>query len=438
MEEILNHDSTRATLRLWAKASKDGDGRWHPLILHMLDVAASAEAILKREPESTRKRMAAILGLDWEEAQAWLLFLVACHDLGKACPGFQCKWENMSGLDSGRSPNTNINHAFVSQIALTELLQDMGWPDDLAELVSDAVGCHHGNRASPNTIEHLMGNWRAIGKDDWTQARGGLVEALLEVLKPNTKPSKPTLSGPDFMLLAGLTSFADWIGSNEDWFPFGRPEDCDDLHGWFQKRKACAEQALHEIGWESRSPLSQEPKSFEQVFPFPPRPLQQAVAAALIDFQTPAILLVEAPMGEGKTEAAFFAHLELQRRFGHRGLYVALPTKATGNAMFERTLKFLRGQGTTRTLDLQLLHGGKGNPSSKCFLFRPAHYNRQLLPRLSIFRHLPSCWWKLRWVRGKPKPHSLHIWNCNDVSDTVVCMLLYRRRPQVTPCSSAP
>ena len=27
--------------------------------------------------------------------------------------------------------------------------------------------------------------------------------------------------------------------------------------------------------------------------------------------------------------------------------------------MFERTLKFLRGQGTTRTLDLQLLHGGK-------------------------------------------------------------------------------
>ena len=64
-------------------------------------------------------------------------------------------------------------------------------------------------------------------------------------------------------------------------------------------------------------------------------------------------------MGEGKTEAAFFAHLELQRRFGHRGLYVALPTKATGNAMFKRTLKFLRSQGTDRKLDLQLLHGAK-------------------------------------------------------------------------------
>ena len=92
---------------------------------------------------------------------------------------------------------------------------------------------------------------------------------------------------------------------------------------------------------------------------FPPRPLQQAVANILETLEKPSILLVEAPMGEGKTEAAFFAHLELQRRFRHRGMYVALPTKATGNAMFNRTLKFLRGQQTNRTLDLQLLHGGK-------------------------------------------------------------------------------
>jgi CRISPR-associated endonuclease/helicase Cas3 len=114
---------------------------------------------------------------------------------------------------------------------------------------------------------------------------------------------------------------------------------------------------LDVIGWAPRTPLSPESKGFEQVFDFSPRPLQQAVADALADLQEPAILLVEAPMGEGKTEAAFFAHLELQRRFGHRGLYVALPTKATGNAMFKRTLKFLHSQGAERKLDLQLLHG---------------------------------------------------------------------------------
>src|SRR3990172_824788 len=216
----------KALANLWAKTSRNGGSGWHPLILHMLDVAASADAILAREPESTRKRMAAILGMEWEYARAWLLLVIACHDLGKACPGFQCKWENLTGMDSGRSPNTEINHAFVSQITLTEMLQEKGWPDELAELVADAVGCHHGERAAPTTLNHLMGDRRAIGSGDWAQARQGLVEALLSVLKPAKIPTKRTLDGPEFMLLSGFTSFSDWIGSNEDWFPFGSPDDC--------------------------------------------------------------------------------------------------------------------------------------------------------------------------------------------------------------------
>jgi len=345
-------------INLWAKTSKDGDDRWHPLILHMLDVAASANVILTREPEATRQRMAAILGMTWDDGRAWLLLLVACHDLGKACPGFQCKWKNLSDMDAGRSPNTDINHAFVSQIALSEILQKHGWSEDLAELVADAVGCHHGERASPNTIDRLWGDERALGKEEWIEARCSLVEALIEVLNPTITPTKQTLSGPDFMLLSGLTSFADWIGSNEEWFPFGTPADCDDLSDWFRRSQLKAKQALDRLGWQLRTPLSKESQSFKKVFGFAPRPLQQAVADPLADLKKPAILLVEAPMGEGKTEAAFFAHLELQRRFEHRGLYIALPTKATGNAMFERTLKFLRRQGSDYPLDLQLVHGG--------------------------------------------------------------------------------
>lgn len=326
----------------------------------MLDVAASAEAILVREPESTRTRIAAILGLEWEQARPWLLFLIACHDLGKACPGFQCKWMNLSSLDGGRSPNTDINHAFVSQIALSAWLLGQGWLDDLAELAGDAVGCHHGERASPTALDLLSGDRRAIGKDEWSAVRHDILDALVEVLKPTITPTKEKLSGPDFMLLAGLTSFADWIGSNEAWFKFGNPADCRDLKSWFEARRACAEQALNAIGWEPRIPLAKKTKSFSEVFGsgFVPRPLQQTVAEALTELKGPAILLLEAPMGEGKTEAAFFAHLELQRRFGHRGLYIALPTKATGNAMFKRTLKFLCDQGLNRSLDLQLVHGG--------------------------------------------------------------------------------
>lgn len=343
---------------MWAKTSSHEGESWHPLLLHLLDVAASADAILAREPQTTRDRLAAVLGLDWACARPWLLLLIACHDLGKACPGFQCKWKNISGLDAGASPDMTVNHAFVSQVELPPLLMELGWPDDAAELVADAVGCHHGERASPNTLTHLEGHRRALGPSEWQAARREIFKALIEVFAPTEPPIKPTLSGPDFMLLAGLTSFADWIGSNEQHFPFGRPEDDLDLPGWFEQRRRYAENALDEIGWLPRLPLADTHRTFAEVFGFTPRPLQQAVVDALTHIDRPSVVLIEAPMGEGKTEAALYAHLELQRRLGHRGLYVALPTKATGNAMFSRVLKFLRNQGCDRPLDLQLLHGG--------------------------------------------------------------------------------
>lgn len=160
------------------------------------------------------------------------------------------------------------------------------------------------------------------------------------------------------MLLAGLTSFADWIGSNTEWFKFGTEADTDDLMQWFVASQEHAQYALDKLGWQPRVPLLSRPCSFAESFGFPPRPLQGAVACVLGELDEPAVLLIEAPMGEGKTEAAWFAHLELQRRFGHRGLYIALPTQATGNAMFARTLAFLKTRDADRWLDLQLLHGG--------------------------------------------------------------------------------
>lgn len=345
-----------AAHRMWAKTADDGS--WHPLLLHCLDVAAAALAVLQREPQPTRSQLAAALGLPWEEALRWLLFLIAAHDLGKASPGFQCKWQNLSGLHAGRYPNTKINHGFVTQIVLAPWLQEQGWPEELARLAADAVGCHHGSRASSKVLFLLAGDQSAIGGPAWQQARHDLLTALFAVFEPKELPCKLSCSGPEFMLLAGLTSFADWIGSNTAWFDFGNVEQTTDPARWFRTRHLNAERGLDAIGWRPRTALSASPRAFDDVFGFAPRPLQEAVAAAVSDLTEPAILLVEAPMGEGKTEAAWFAHLELQRKFGHRGMYIALPTQATGNAMFERTLGFLKNQDSGRVLDVQLLHGG--------------------------------------------------------------------------------
>ncbi len=355
---------------LWAKA-RQGDGleqssmdemspAWHPLVLHLVDVAAVADVILEREPQSTRDRMGEVVGLSWMNARPWLLLIIACHDLGKACPGFQYKRKDLAvniKLKWPKLPNLKMNHAFVSQIELSRILLTKGWSPNLSELLADAVGCHHGNRATPSTLERLEWDANAVGNGEWTLARNQLYNALSEVFQQHDVPKKSMLSGPDYMLLAGLTSFADWIGSNEAWFDYGTPNDCADLRHWFNKRKLNAGLALDEMGWDVRDALMKEKRNFSEVFGFEPRPLQSSMQALVGSLEAPAIILVEAPMGEGKTEAAFYAHLELQRRFGHRGMYIALPTKATGNAMFQRTLAFLTNQGFRRALDLQLIHG---------------------------------------------------------------------------------
>jgi CRISPR-associated endonuclease/helicase Cas3 len=58
---------------LWAKAGDAYEnapsGDWHPLMLHLVDVAAVADAIMAREPESGRLALADALGMDWERSR---------------------------------------------------------------------------------------------------------------------------------------------------------------------------------------------------------------------------------------------------------------------------------------------------------------------------------------------------------------------------------
>jgi len=363
---------------LWAKTGSDD--AWHPLLLHMLDVAAAARAVLEREPQPTRDQLSGAIGLPWEQARPWLLLLIAAHDLGKASPAFQCKWRNLSGLRAPRLPDTTANHAFITQIALIPWLANRGWPQGLAERAADAVGCHHGQRASARKLQQLE-HPAAIGDADWGELRTQLLDALSAVLEPGAAPVKPDMSGPEFMRLAGLASFADWIGSNTEWFGFGSADDAGDPAGWYEKRLPLARHALDSLGWAPREPLLDAPASFLDVFGFEPRPLQQAVVQALTRVETPPVLLIEAPMGEGKTEAAWYAHLELQRRFGHRGLYMAMPTQATGNAMFARLLALLRRHGTDRVIDFQLVHGGASLSDSFRGLKLAALYDDEAGPR---------------------------------------------------------
>ncbi len=88
------------------------------------------------------------------------------------------------------------------------------------------------------------------------------------------------------------------------------------------------------------------------------RPLQIIGQELIKRAKEPSLMIVEAPMGEGKTELAYLAYLHLQAVNQHKGLYLALPTQATSNALFDRTLKFLKNFTSTIKLDIQLVHSG--------------------------------------------------------------------------------
>jgi CRISPR-associated endonuclease/helicase Cas3 len=340
---------------LWSKTGRDKetkqpDGTWHPLALHMIDVAACADALLDRVPERARKLVETPLN-----GRSWTLIVAACHDLGKACPAFQTRWRNRpdSGLSFPSIPG-HAWHGVTGQLFLTDMLIDSGWEPEIARQVADASGAHHGLRADSVSLDQAERK-DVVGGPDWAICRKKLFCTIHDAFPVSEIPKTSTLTGPEYEALSGFISIADWIGSNSTWFPYGTSEDCSDLSAWFHHRRLMADIALDLIGWVK--PVLFQERSFSELFNFKPRPLQEAVASFAERVSEPGILLIEAPCGEGKTEACLHAAHIWRRKFGHGGLIVTLPSIATSNAMHYRMANFLSQAGSKT--DLQLAHGKK-------------------------------------------------------------------------------
>ncbi|MCA9879093.1 MAG: CRISPR-associated endonuclease Cas3'', partial [Thermomicrobiales bacterium] len=346
---------------LWAKKAKKGDedpAAFHPLLLHLLDVGVAAERFWAQcLPASARAWFARQLCLDVESAGRWAVLLAALHDLGKAAPAFQER-------DLFQAPT---RHGTISTFLLRELLREelFSVPQGVASRLAIVLGGHHGvfPRAadfSSKISKARVADHAGVGR--WKAHQRWLLDEISRLLEIAGTPPPDRLTNAGAIWLAGFISVSDWIGSNQDFFPFAAPGG--QLPAGFSpdaylaQTREQAKRAIAALGWSAWPELSQ-PRAFGELFPeiAAPNAMQEQIIALAPTFDQPWLVIIEAPMGLGKTEAALFLADHATAALGMRGHYLALPTQATSNQMFSRDTAFLQHRYPEEVVNTQLLHG---------------------------------------------------------------------------------
>ncbi|MGY3334795.1 CRISPR-associated endonuclease Cas3-HD [Streptomyces filamentosus] len=341
--------------RLWGK--ERGLERPYPLICHLLDAAAVFgvlwDAVLSSR---TRARIAEAVQLSEPEARQVLSFWAGLHDLGKITPPFQAQVPAAFAAVRkkpayfavpGTERETSFRHEVATHWAVTSLLDEIGYPGDLNPMrravshqVAQLLGGHHGVFSKPLLKRKLSaGSVHApgLGEEGWADQRRQHFSELRRVVGAVALP-KGGLPAELAVVVAGLVVVADWLASQTDWIKpllpaAGRkatPRALDEH--W--ARASYAAPGVARAAQLGRADFALQ--QFEGMFPFAPNPLQRDLVEhlpGLAATRGSGLLLVTAPTGDGKTEAALYAAAVLGQVAGARGLYFALPTMATADGM---------------------------------------------------------------------------------------------------------
>lgn len=371
------HVLSSAARSLWAKSDRGAGERWLPLFVHLCDTAAMGERLWDRWlSQGTREAVAIAFEGDAELARTVTIFLCAAHDIGKATPAFQAK-RIAAGPDgiaslawvperAGLSVRAGVNasrptHPISGEVILRRYLGEAGVCRRVSRSLGSVVGAHHGNPSRDvdilDALDHAkrMGfacagdegeaPWEAVQTEliDLARKLSGLTDDVL------TRLDSCSVGAPFASIIAGLIIMADWLASNERFFPAFEPigsdgglvrAGCVDLSALALRASRGWAKAGIIPSWQQSVVHAIRPEVFQDRFELPQgaaiRPVQRRAIEAAWSMYEPGMLVIEAPMGEGKTEAALAAAEVMAARSGRGGICVALPTMATTDAMFGR------------------------------------------------------------------------------------------------------
>jgi len=347
-------------LDMWGKYFGGDTPFFRPLIHHMVDVSAVADVMWSQFLSPvTKAELSSYLRLNEKDAGSWMSFWAGLHDVGKATPAFQAKRPEARAALASKGYRFSMSdkpHGLMTTYIVNVLSgpgHPLALPSDLKRTVCFSLGGHHG--IFPNDYQITKVKPFDAGTGSWVDAQKMLVDRLATICGVSTsfRPSPdPGINGAFFTVLSGLTSIADWIASSDTFFDPRIVEMNLDDYANLARRQAA--KAVNDLRW---SPNGGRNRTFSEMFPHirRPYPLQEEAVELADRLEGPSLTIIEAPMGEGKTEAALYLAEAIAERSGYHGFYIGLPTQATADQMFSRALDCLR-RGN-KAVNLTLLHG---------------------------------------------------------------------------------
>lgn len=359
---------------LAGKSGSGGEELWLPLWMHLRDTAEMMRLLVQRWlPPSVRTAMQ----LEEETLSALAVFLGAVHDIGKASALFQSRIllglpEARTRLEAvcplpasflypGKTPHARAGEAILLSLGCSEGL-------------ASAVGAHHGKPQENSLDDYVADQLEEYPANYWGKGPSSFWRAAWktfygEALRQSglTQEDLPDLPLPALLLLTGLLIMADWIASNPYYFPLLPVSETGEESACPERARRAWELLRLTFPWEGQV-RSMGEEAFRLRFGFAPNAVQRAVMDTASQMETPGLLILEAQMGVGKTEAALAAAELFSARFGAGGLMFGLPTQATANGMFPRLEKWSLMQSEETVHSIRLAHGMAALNESYCRL----------------------------------------------------------------------
>ncbi|MEU4093013.1 CRISPR-associated endonuclease Cas3'' [Streptomyces sp. NPDC026673] len=362
--------------RLWGKSR--GLPGSYPVVCHLLDTAAVAGALWDVTlTDEARDRVASQLGASVTACRQWLCLWAGLHDIGKISPPFQAMVPGVfKGLaddptyqGAAGSEKERLRHDVAGHWALTQILAEWGYPQtrtpsrsphhQVAQLLGGHHGCFH-RALEPKHLRDPVGWMPGLGGSGWEIQRREHADAVRRLIGGDEAVPVPqgALPADVAVRLLGLIVVADWLASQETVIERRMPaESWQAGESELRQHWDLAVSEARTIVGSARLGVARfHERGFDEQFPFPPNDLQASLADELTHLTAGGgggLLLVTAPTGDGKTEAALHAASVMARVSGASGLFFALPTMATADAMFDRVADFAEGNvGGDRALTL--------------------------------------------------------------------------------------